>query len=74
MNNIPEINIRDDNGTMVSAWVLGIYDTEELCKYKVVRALRTSNGVEWEYADGQGVDADVFPITAPTDWLQIPSK
>jgi hypothetical protein len=68
---VPAIIIRDDNGTMVSAWVIGIYDSEELCKYKVVRALRTSGGVEWEYADGQGVDADVFPITEPSSWLSI---
>jgi hypothetical protein len=71
MGSNPNINIRCDDGTMVSNWVLGVYPAEELCRYKVVRALRTSKGVEWEYADGQGVDADVFPITEPSNWLPI---
>jgi len=71
MNDLPDINIREEDGILVSKWVVGIYEEETLSKYRVVRALRTSKGVEWEYADGQGVDADVFPIKEPTRWVPI---
>lgn len=72
MCNHPDLTKKED-GVLVSEWVLGFYPDEELCKHKVVRAVRVKDGVEWEYADGQGVDADVFPINDPASWAVIES-
>lgn len=71
MSNHPDFTKKED-GILVSDWVLGNYPAEELCPYKVVRAIRTKDGVEWEYADGQGVVADVFSINDPASWSPIP--
>lgn len=69
MDRTPELSKRED-GIRVSEWVLGKYEGEP-CAYKVVRACKNGNDIEWEEADGFGSNFDTFPVKAPDDWKEI---
>lgn len=67
--NTPKItHLSGDHG--VSDWVLGEYYGNSICPFRIVRAVSKGNStrIEWEYADRDGVDEDLFSIACPDVW------
>jgi len=68
---MPELIRRDSMGNRVSAWVLGVYENEGFCPFRVVRACKNGDKIEWEEPDGFGEFADTFPVKAPDTWKHL---
>jgi hypothetical protein len=63
--------VKKEDGNRVSGWVVGFYESNTLCQNKIIRACQVGKTVEWEYADGEGVDADLFEVSAPDSWRPL---